>query len=75
MDLYKKFRMFLSCRLPNQSFSPELSTKTTIIDFTVTQGALEQQLLGRVISHEQKSLEDSLWSPLEICWMTRLWRC
>jgi dynein heavy chain, axonemal len=75
MDLYKKFKMFLTCRLPNPRFSPELSTKTTIIDFTdftVTQGGLEQQLLCRVISHEQKSLEDSLRSPLEICWMTRL---
>lgn len=52
--------MFLTCRLPNPSFSPELSAKTAVIDFTVTQGGLEQQLLGRVISHEQKSLEDSL---------------
>lgn len=60
MDFDKKFKMFLTCRLPNPSFSPELSAKTTVIDFTVTQGGLEQQLLGRVISHEQKALEDSL---------------
>ncbi len=31
-----KFNMFLFCRLPNPHFSPELSAKTTIIDFTVT---------------------------------------
>lgn len=60
MDFDKNFKMFLTCRLPNPSFSPELSAKTTVIDFTVTQGGLEQQLLGKVISHEQKSLEDSL---------------
>lgn len=30
------FKMFLTCRLSNPSFSPELSAKTTIIDFTVT---------------------------------------
>jgi dynein heavy chain len=30
------FNMFLFCRLPNPHFSPELSAKTTIIDFTVT---------------------------------------
>ena len=60
MDFDKNFKMFLTCRLPNPSFSPELSAKTTVIDFTVTQGGLEQQLLGRVISHEQKALEDSL---------------
>lgn len=51
MDFDKNFKMFLTCRLPNPSFSPELSAKTTIIDFTVTQGGLEQQLLGKVISH------------------------
>jgi len=59
-DYNANFQMFLTCRLPNPSFSPELSAKTTIIDFTVTQRGLEQQLLGRVLSKEQKSLEDSL---------------
>lgn len=60
MDFNKNFLMFLTCRLPNPAFSPELSAKTTIIDFTVTQKGLEQQLLGKVISKEQKALEDSL---------------
>ena len=59
-DFDDKFRMFLFCRLANPAFSPELSAKTTIIDFTVTQKGLEQQLLGKVISKEQKALEDSL---------------
>lgn len=60
IDYSKDFQMFMTCRLPNPSFSPELSAKTTIIDFTVTQGGLEQQLLGRVLSKEQRSLEESL---------------
>jgi dynein heavy chain len=30
------FIMFMTCRLSNPAFSPELSAKTTIIDFTVT---------------------------------------
>jgi len=60
IDFDKGFQMFMTCRLPNPSFSPELSAKTTIIDFTVTQGGLEQQLLGRVLSKEQRSLEESL---------------
>lgn len=42
----------MTCRLANPSFSPELSAKTTIIDFTVTRSGLEQQLLGKVISKE-----------------------
>ena len=41
-EYHPNFRMFLTCRLSNPSFSPELSAKTTIIDFTVTQKGLEQ---------------------------------
>jgi dynein heavy chain, axonemal len=60
MDYNDNFKLFLTCRLANPSFSPELSAKTTIIDFAVTQTGLEQQLLGRVLSKEQRALEDSL---------------
>lgn len=40
LDFNKAFLLFMTCRLPNPSFSPELSAKTTIIDFTVTQKGL-----------------------------------
>lgn len=58
MDYNDKFRLYMTSRLANPHFSPELAAKTTIIDFTVTQNGLEQQLLGRLISKEQKSLEE-----------------
>jgi dynein heavy chain len=54
----KTFRMYFLTKLGNPTFSPELSAKTTIIDFSVTQKGLEDQLLSRVIQFEQKSLED-----------------
>jgi dynein heavy chain len=60
MDYDERFRLYMTSRLANPLFSPELAAKTTIIDFTVTQNGLEQQLLGRLISKEQKSLEDTL---------------
>lgn len=56
----KNFKMFMTSRLGNPHFTPELSAKTTVIDFTVTMTGLEQQLLGRVLSKESKSLEESL---------------
>jgi len=59
-DFDMKFRLYMTSRLANPHFSPELAAKTTIIDFTVTQGGLEQQLLARLISKEQKSLEETL---------------
>jgi dynein heavy chain len=60
LDFDEKFNLYMTSRLANPHFLPELAAKTTIIDFTVTQSGLEQQLLGRLISFEQKSLEDTL---------------
>jgi len=59
-DFDDKFRLYMTSRLANPHWMPELAAKTTIIDFAVTQSGLEQQLLGRLISREQKSLEDQL---------------
>lgn len=54
------FSLYFTSRLPNPHFSPELSAKATVIDFTVTLKGLEQQLLGKLIGMEMKSLEDTL---------------
>ena len=37
MDYDDKFKLYMTSRLPNPHFSPELAAKTTIINFTVTQ--------------------------------------
>lgn len=58
MDYMDSFRLYMTSRLGNPHFSPEVAAKTTIIDFTVTQTGLEQQLLGRLISKEQRQLEE-----------------
>ena len=42
MDYDDKFTLYMTSRLANPLFSPELAAKTTIIDFTVTLGGLEQ---------------------------------
>lgn len=65
MDYDEKFMMYFITRLPNPNFSPELQAKTNVVDFTVTQKGLEEQLLGRVIGKEQKALEDQLNGVLE----------
>ena len=56
--------MYLTTRLPNP-FSPEDQAKATVVDFTVTQKGLEEQLLGVVIQKEQRSLEEQLNNVLE----------
>jgi dynein heavy chain len=65
IDFSDHFTLFMTSRLGNPRFSPELAAKTTIIDFTVTLLGLEQQLLGRVISKEKRTLEESLQAIME----------
>ena len=48
MEINMAFTMYFISRLPNPSFSPELQAKTCVVDFTVTQLGLEEQLLGKV---------------------------
>ncbi|MFO0117138.1 MAG: ATP-binding protein [bacterium] len=60
MDYDPKFRLYMTSRMANPLFSPELAAKTTIIDFTVTQIGLEQQLLGILIGKIEKQLEEQL---------------
>lgn len=64
MDYDEKFKLYFITRLPNPNFSPELQAKTNVVDFTVTQKGLEDQLLGKVIGKEQKALEDQLTGVL-----------
>ena len=71
IDWSDDFKLFMTTRLANPHFSPELAAKTTIIDFTVTQSGLEQQLLGRVLSKEQKSLEEQMNNLIEEITMNR----
>merc|ERR1719388_775127 len=60
MDYDMNFMAYFITRLPNPTFSPELQAKTTVVDFTVTQKGLEEQLLGKVIGKEQHALEEQL---------------
>uniref|UniRef100_A0A8C7H2S6 Dynein axonemal heavy chain 1 n=1 Tax=Oncorhynchus kisutch TaxID=8019 RepID=A0A8C7H2S6_ONCKI len=50
------FKMYITTKLPNPHYSPEISTKVTLINFTL---GLEDQLLGRVVAEERPDLEEA----------------
>ena len=45
--------------MPNPHYTPEISTKVTIINFTLAPSGLEDQLLGRVVAQERPDLEEA----------------
>jgi dynein heavy chain len=47
-----RFKLFLTTKLPNPHFLPEICIKLTIINFTVTFDGLEEQLLVDVVKNE-----------------------
>jgi dynein heavy chain len=59
-EYHEDFRLYLTTRAQNPHFSPEMQARIMLVDFTVTQKGLEEQLLAQVIQKEQKSLEEQL---------------
>ncbi|KAI8904079.1 dynein heavy chain and region D6 of dynein motor-domain-containing protein [Gorgonomyces haynaldii] len=53
-----EFRFYITTKLRNPHFMPELSTKVTIVNFMITPEGLEDQLLGIVAAKERPELEE-----------------
>merc|ERR1719240_646635 len=72
VEYNKNFRLFLHTKLSNPHFPPEVQAETTLINFTVTEKGLEDQLLALEATKTQlivqnneftirlKEIEDSL---------------
>ncbi len=58
VDYDQNFRFYMTTKLPNPHYMPEVCIKTTIINFTVTSKGLEDQLLGDVVRKERPELEE-----------------
>ncbi|KAJ8964947.1 hypothetical protein NQ314_004502, partial [Rhamnusium bicolor] len=52
------FKFFITTKLTNPHYPPEISTKTTLVNFAVKEQGLEAQLLGIVVRKEKPQLEE-----------------
>jgi dynein heavy chain len=56
LSLDPKFKLFLHTKLSNPHYPPEIQAECTLINFTVTEKGLEDQLLSLVVKKERPDL-------------------
>lgn len=52
-----KFQLFITTRMSNPHYTPEVSTKVNVVNFSIKEQGLEEQCLGIVVQEEQPALE------------------
>lgn len=58
IEYNSNFRFYMTTKLSNPNYSPEISSKANIINFAVKEQGLEAQLLGIVVRNEKAELEE-----------------
>ena len=53
-----QFRFYLTTKMPNPHYLPEVAVKVTLLNFMITPEGLTDQLLGIVVSQERPDLEE-----------------
>ncbi|ORY38141.1 dynein heavy chain [Rhizoclosmatium globosum] len=53
IDFSPQFKLFLSTRNPSVNFSPDICSRVTFVNFTVTRGSLQAQCLHQVLKAER----------------------
>ena len=56
LTLSNEFKLFLHTKLSNPHYPPEIQAECTLINFTVTEAGLEDQLLSLVVKKERPDL-------------------
>lgn len=58
IDFSPSFKLFLSTRNPSASFSPDICSRVTFVNFTVTQSSLQTQSLNDVLKSERPDVDE-----------------
>ncbi|KAK2152282.1 hypothetical protein LSH36_335g03002 [Paralvinella palmiformis] len=56
---HEDFKFFITTKLPNPHYTPEISTKVTLVNFTLSPSGLQDQLLGIAVAEERPDLEEA----------------
>ncbi|KAJ9589379.1 hypothetical protein L9F63_017431, partial [Diploptera punctata] len=59
VEYNSNFRLYITTKLRNPHYLPEVAVKVTLINFMITPAGLEDQLLGIVVAKERPELEES----------------
>ena len=58
VEYHPQFQLYLTSKLRNPHYLPEVTTKVAVINAAITQQGLEDQLLGIVVAEERPDLEE-----------------
>ena len=58
IDYSNDFRLYMTTKIPNPHYLPQISTKVTLINFMITYKGLRDQLLDLVVQKEKPALEE-----------------
>lgn len=58
LEYNRDFRFYMTTRLRNPHYLPELAVKVSLLNFTITPQGLQDQLLGIVVAKELPALEE-----------------
>jgi dynein heavy chain 1, cytosolic len=57
IDFAPSFRLFLSTRNPTATFSPDICSRVTFVNFTITKASLRTQSLNQVLKSERPDID------------------
>eukprot|EP01135_Chromosphaera_perkinsii_P000898 Nk52_evm61s152 gene=Nk52_evmTU61s152 len=58
IEFSKNFKFYMTTKLRNPHYLPEVSTKVALLNFMITRDGLSDQLLGIVVAKEKPELEE-----------------
>lgn len=58
IDFSPSFKLYLSTRDPSATFAPDICSRTTFVNFTVTQSSLQTQSLNDVLKSERPDVDE-----------------